>query len=135
MPRDVVCLPCVLDVGCWTPARDLSEFGVLVYRAADRAPLFAVRCLLPLHGAHSSSPRQVLSPMQVAASGREDRQSRWWEMSSGSSTRMANGSNRQESRYGRRATLTAGVFRANSPAAILNWLDQLRNAFSEHEAS
>src|SRR5206468_8222385 len=101
MPRDVVCLPCVFDVGCWT-------FGVLVYRAADRAPLFAVRCLLRLNNAHSSSPRQVLSPMQVAASGREDRQSRWWEMSSGSSTRMANGSNRQESRYGRHVTVGAG---------------------------
>ena len=56
----------MLDVGRllaiyrnWTPARDLSEFGVFVYRVEHPAPLFSLRSLPP-YNAHSSSPQQVL---------------------------------------------------------------------------
>src|SRR5438128_1181356 len=89
-------------------ACSVSSFGVgrralSVFRCAwaypDHAALDArgARDGGRLRYPHSSSAQQVLSPMQAAASDREDRRSRRWEMSSVSSTRMVNGSKRQES--------------------------------------
>src|ERR1051326_8911 len=75
-------------------ARDLSEVGALVYHVANREPLTGARSLLPRCNAHSSSA-QPISPMQAAASDREDRLAQHEKRSSVSSTRTPNGSKRE----------------------------------------
>src|SRR5207253_9950523 len=92
--RDIASLLWVFDVGCLvaifrsrTPARDLSEFGVLAYRVGHRATFFGLPYLLPPCNPHSSSNQQVLWPAQAEASDQEDPQSRQRTRSSVSSTR------------------------------------------------
>src|SRR5882724_594279 len=67
VPCDGACLPWALGVG-------RSAFGVLAYHVADHGLFFAT-CFPRLCNPHSFSALQVLSPMQAAASDREDRQS------------------------------------------------------------
>src|SRR6266436_2468786 len=74
VPRDCACLPWALGVRRSAPARDLSESGVLVYCAGDH-DLFFAPCFLRLGNPHNFAAQRVLSPMQAAASDREDRQS------------------------------------------------------------
>src|ERR1051326_2180203 len=111
----------------WTPACDLSEFGLLgVCRVAHPAPPFATRSLLPPCHPRSSSPHEVLSPTRAAVLDRADPQARQERSSPVSSTRTADGRKRE----GRMARWTVRILQRKFPCPNPKMIDILFNSFT-----